>query len=65
MIARREKRFARNATNVQAGAAQILVFLDKGGFQPKLAGANGTNITARSRADDNNIKFFPMCFLSF
>ena len=45
MIARGEKRFARDAAHVQARAAQFLVFLDKGGLQPKLAGADGSNIT--------------------
>src|SRR5205814_6244622 len=49
----------------QAGAAQFLVLLDKRGLQPKLAGADGSDITARSGADDNNVKFFHMCFLSF
>ena len=61
MIARSEKRFARDAAHVQACAAQFLVLFDKGGLQTELAGADRSNITARSRADDNNIKFFHMC----
>src|SRR5205814_6244486 len=65
MIARREQSFARDAAHVQTSAAQFLVFLDKGRLQPKLAGADGSNITARSGANDNNVKFFHMCFLSF
>src|SRR6266853_2034052 len=64
MIARGKKRFARNAAHVQARAAQFFAFLDKGRLQPKLAGADGSNITPRSGADDNNIKFFHMRVLS-
>jgi hypothetical protein len=47
MIARGKKRFARDAAHVQARTAQFFVFLDEGGFQPKLAGTDGSDITAR------------------
>jgi hypothetical protein len=65
MIARGKKRFARDAAHVQARAAQFFVFLDKGSLQSKLAGTDGSNIPAWSGTNDNNIKFFHMCFLSF
>jgi len=46
MIARGKKRFARDAAHIQARAAQFFAFLDKGRFQPKLAGSDGSNIAA-------------------
>ena len=58
MIARSEKRFARDAAHVQTGAAQFLLFLDKACFQSELTGADGGNITSRSGPDDYNVKFF-------
>ena len=56
MIARREERLARDATDVQAGAAEFLVFLDDRGLQPELRGANRRDITAGAGADDDKVK---------
>ena len=58
MIARREQSFAWNAADVQTRAAELLFFLDKRCLQSELTGPDGGDITARSRANDNNIKFF-------
>ena len=58
MIARSEQRFARDAADVQTGAAELLVLFDNGGLQSELPGADGGDITARSGADDDDIKFF-------
>ena len=65
MIARREKRFARDAAHVQTGAAQFLLFLHKACFQSELTGADGGNITSRSGPDDYNVKFFHTPSVSF
>src|SRR5206468_5127396 len=62
MIARGKKRFARDAAHVQASAAQLLVLFDEGSLQAELAGPDRSNITARSRANDNNIKLFHTSF---
>src|SRR6266850_1379197 len=47
MVAGGQKRLARDATDIEAGPAEFLIFFDNGGFQTKLPGA-----------DDHNIKFF-------
>src|SRR6266508_4108729 len=65
MIARSQERFARDATHIEASATQLLVLFDEGGFQTELTGTDRSNITARSRANDNNIKFFHTSILSF
>ena len=58
MIARSEKCFAWDTAYVQTSATQFLVFFDKGGLQPELACSDRSNVAARPRANDNNIKFF-------
>ena len=58
MVARDEERFARDAADVETCSAEFLVFLDDGGFQSELAGANGGDITARAGTDDDDVKFF-------
>ena len=57
VIARREERFARDAADVQTGAAELLVFLDDGCAETELSGANRGDITAGAGADDNDVKF--------
>ena len=57
MIARSEKRFARDTAHIQAGAAQFLVFFDERGLQPKLSGADRSDVTAWPRPDNNDIEF--------
>ena len=57
MVARSEERLARDATDVEAGAAEFLVFLDDGRFQTQLRRANRRDVAAGSRADDDDIKF--------
>ena len=57
MVARSEERLARDAPDVQTGAAEFLVLLDDGRFQAKLRRANRRDVTAGSRADDDDIKF--------
>jgi hypothetical protein len=56
MIARSEKRLTRDAPDVQAGAAEVLVFLDKGGFEAELGRADGSHVTAWARADDDDVE---------
>src|SRR4029077_13107007 len=58
MIGRSQQRFARDAAHVEASATKVLVLFDQRSFQTELTGANRSNITARSRTDDNSIKFF-------
>jgi len=50
MIGRSEKRFARDAAHVQAGAAQFLVFFDEGSLQSKLASTDRGDVSAGTRA---------------
>ena len=50
-----QQRFGRDAAYVQAGAAEHVVFLDEGGFQAVLAGADGCGVTSRSAADDGDV----------
>ena len=45
----------RNTADVQAGSAQLVVFLDKGGLQAELAGANGGGVSSRAAADDGYV----------
>ena len=56
MVAGGEKRFARDATDVQASAAEFLVFLDDRGAQSELCGANRGDISAGAGADDDEVK---------
>ncbi len=57
MIARSEERFARDAADVEAGAAEVGVFLDEGGLESELGGTDGADIAARARADDDDVEF--------
>ena len=45
----------RNATDMQTGATQVRIFLDQGGLQSKLPGANGRGVSRRSTADDGYV----------
>src|ERR1035441_10041519 len=45
----------RNATDMQAGAAQVGIFLDEGGLQPKLPGANRRSVSRGPAADDGYV----------
>ena len=45
----------RDAADVQAGAAQVGVFLDQGGLQAELAGANGRGVSGGTAADDGYV----------
>src|SRR4029077_12021384 len=65
MIARSEQRLAWDAANIETGAAQIFVFFENGRLQSELAGTNRGDVAARSGANDNDVKFFHMVFLSF
>ena len=58
MVAGSQERFARDAAHVQASATKLLVFFDQGSLQAELTRANGSNVAARPRTNDNNIKFF-------
>ena len=40
---------------MQTGATQVRIFLDEGGLQSKLAGANGRSVSRRSAADDGYV----------
>ena len=44
-----------DAADVQAGSAEVGVFLDEGGLQPKLSGANGRGVSSRPAADDGYV----------
>ena len=50
-----EKRFGRDAANVQARAAELVFFFDQAGLQPKLAGAEGGRVSAGPSADNGNV----------
>src|SRR5439155_15362397 len=56
MITRGEEGFARDAANVEAGAAELAVLLDDGGFESKLRGANRSDVAARAGADDDDVE---------
>ncbi len=49
-----QQRFGRDAADVQAYAAQPLLIND-GGFQTKLRGADGADVSAGAGADDDDI----------
>ena len=46
---------SRDAADVQAGAAQVGVFLDEGGFQAQLSGADGRSVPSGPATDDGYI----------
>src|SRR4051812_10855940 len=50
-----QQRLGRDAAHVQAGAAELVVFLNEGDFQAKLAGADGGCVTGRAGANDGNV----------
>ena len=57
MVARGEERLARDAADVETGAAEFLVFFDDGGLESELGGADGGDIAARAGADDDDVEF--------
>ena len=46
---------SRDAADVQAGAAEVRVFLDEGGLQAKLPGADGRSVPGGPATDDGYI----------
>ncbi len=46
---------SRDAADVKAGSAEVRVFLDEGGLQPELSGANGGGVSGRAAADDGYV----------
>ena len=56
LLARLQQGLGRDAAPVQADPAQVLA-LDNSDLQAQLAGANGRDITAGARADDDEIEF--------
>src|ERR1039458_5505070 len=50
-----QQRLGWNATDMQAGATQVRIFLDEGRLQSKLPGANGRSVSRRSAADDGYV----------
>ena len=50
-----QQRLGGNAADVQAGAAQLGVFFNDGGFEAVLAGANGRRIATGSAPDDDHV----------
>ena len=50
-----EEGFGGDATDVQAGAAELGVLFDDGGFQAVLAGPDGSGIASRPAANDDQI----------
>jgi hypothetical protein len=57
MIAGRKKGFARDTSDIQAGAAQLLVFFNQRGLKSELAGADSGDVATRTGADNNDVKF--------
>ena len=53
-----QQRLGGNAADIQACPAQRLTLLDARHLQPQLRRANGADITARARADYDNVKGF-------
>ncbi len=60
-----EQRLGRNAAPQQAGAAERLLLLDHGGLQTELRGANGGDVSAGSRADDDDVVFLSHVWLAY
>ena len=54
-LGRAQQRLGRDAAPVEADAAEI-VALDDGGLEAKLRGADGADIAARPRADDDDVE---------
>ena len=50
-----EQRLGRNAAHQQARAAERFLFFDDGRFQTELRGANGGDVAARPRTDDDDV----------
>jgi hypothetical protein len=50
-----EQSLGRNATNVEAGAAEGAALLDAGHLHAQLTGLDGSNVATRATADDNEI----------
>ena len=50
-----QHRFRRDAADVEAGAAEGGAFLDDGGFQPELRGADGADIAAGAGTNDDEV----------
>ena len=57
MIAGSEKGFARNTSDIEAGAAQLLIFLDQRSLKSELSRANSSDVPAGPGADDYDVKF--------
>ena len=52
-----QENFGGDAAHMQASTAEEGIFFDDGDFQAPLRGANGGDVSARSAADDHDIKF--------
>src|SRR4029450_4448852 len=52
MIAGGEKGFARDAADIETGTAEFFILFDDGGRKSELGGADGSDIAARTGADD-------------
>ena len=50
-----QQSLGRDAADVEAGAAEFVVFLDECGLQSQLSGANGRGVSGRSAADDGYV----------
>src|SRR3954469_15823967 len=50
-----QQRLGRDAAHMQAGAAELVVFLDERDFQAELAGADGGSVTGGAGANDGNV----------
>src|SRR5260221_3523958 len=55
MFARRQQRLARDAPDVEAGAAERFVLLHDGGFEAELRGADRGDVTAGAASDDDEL----------
>src|SRR6185295_13705477 len=56
-----EERLGRDATAVEAGAAELRVLFDHGDLEPQLTGADPGDIAARPAAEDDQVESFWGC----
>lgn len=51
-----EEGFTGDAADVEAGAAEVLIFFDEGDFETELSCADGCYVAAWACADDGDVK---------
>ncbi len=56
-----KQRLRRNATDVEAGSAVLIVLLNEGGFHSQLSGTNRRDIAPRPAANDHDVVVRSLC----